>query len=68
MGFVFEKPDFKLAEITHKYFINEIKIPDELKKTNNFEKIREEAQRVGKIVRESVIDGEKNQIEKEFAI
>ncbi len=32
-------------------------ISEELKKTNNFSKMREEAIRKGKIVREGVIDG-----------
>jgi len=57
-SFVFEKPDFKKAEISHSYIIKEIEIPEELKKTEDFAKIREEAKRKGIIIREAEIDGE----------
>ncbi len=65
-SFVFEKPDFKKAEISHTYIIKEIEIPGELKKTGDFAKIREEAKRKGTIIREAEIDGEKTKREKEF--
>ncbi len=67
-SFVFEKPDFKKAEISHTYLIKEIKIPDELKKTGDFSKIREEAKKKGIIIREAEIDGEKTKKEKEFVV
>jgi len=63
-SFVFEKPDFKEAEIKHTFFIEEIVIPGELKASKDFAKIREEAVRKGRIVREGVIDGQ--EVKKEF--
>jgi len=62
-SFVFEKPDFKTAEITHTFLINEI-IPPEGE--TDFAKIREMAKRKGKIIREAVIDGQKIESEREF--
>jgi len=55
--FVFEKTGFKQAKISHNFFIEKIEIPEELKDSKDFAKIREESKRVGKIVREAVIDG-----------
>lgn len=55
------KPDFKKAEITHTFFIDEI-IPPEGE--SDFAKIREMAKRKGKIVREAVID--EVEMKKEF--
>ena len=52
-SFVFEKPDFKKAEITHSFFIDEIIAPEG---ESDFAKIREMAKRRGRIVREAVID------------
>ena len=63
-SFVFEKPDFKKAELVHTFFIESIKIPEELKDSEDFAKIREESLRVGKIVREAVID--EQEVKKEF--
>ena len=65
-GFVFEKPDYKNAEITHTFSINEIKIPEELKKEEDFAIVREKSLRKGKIIREGMIDGEKIKKEIEF--
>ena len=65
-SFVFEKPDYKSAEIMHHYFITDIEIPEQLKKNGDFSKMREEAKRIGKIVREALIDGQKINSEKEF--
>jgi len=65
-SFVFEKPDFKEAEISHTFFIEEMVIPDELKGEKDFSKVREMAKRKGKIVREAVIDGQEMKSEKEF--
>jgi len=64
--FVFEKPDFKTAEITHTYFIDSIKIPEHLKNEKDFAKVREESLKVGRILREGKIDGEKIREEKGF--
>lgn len=67
-SFVFEKPNFKMAEINHKFIIIDIEIPDELKNSQDFAKIREESFRVGKIVREAIIDGEEIKSEWEFRV
>lgn len=65
-SFVFERKDFKKAEIKHTFVIEQIKIPDELKNEKDFAIIREKSLRKGKIVREAEIDGEKNKKEAEF--
>ncbi len=65
-SFVFEKPDFKEAEINHTFLIKEIIIPDELKQEKDFAKIREMAKKKGKIIREAVVDGGEVNSEKEF--
>ncbi len=65
-SFVFEKSDFKEAEINHTFLIDEMIISDELKGEKDFAKIREMAKRKGKIIREAVIDGQEINSEKEF--
>jgi len=65
-SFVFEVSDFKNANVAHTFVINEIKIPEELKKTNDFAKMREGAKRKGKIIREAEIDEKKLKKEAEF--
>jgi len=65
-SFVFEKSDFKLAEINHTFFVEQIVVPDELKTSKDFAKIREESFRKGKIVRKAIIDGEDKTQEFEF--
>ena len=65
-SFVFEKPDFKRAEISHTFLIEQIDIPKELKSSDDFSKIREQAKRKGKIIREAVIDGQEIKREIEF--
>lgn len=57
--FVFEKSNFQKAEISHTYFIKEIEIPESLKNSNDFLRIREESKRKGEILRIADIDGEK---------
>lgn len=64
--FVFEVQDFKHAEIKHTFFIDAIIVPDELKTSNDFAKIRENARRKGRVLREVVIDGREMGNEKEF--
>ena len=66
--FVFERENWKEAEISHKFLITDIIIPDNLKDSNDFSKVREESKRKGKIVREAVIDGEEVKNEKEFEV
>lgn len=61
--FVFEKPEFKKAEITHRFIISELIKPEG---ETDFAKIRELAKRKGKIIREAEIDGKKTVKEKEF--
>ncbi|MEK6945768.1 MAG: hypothetical protein AABW63_03160 [Nanoarchaeota archaeon] len=65
-SFVFEKPGFKEAEMTHDYIITDIVVSPELKKSNDFAKIREEAKRKGKIIRKGKIDGKEFLSEKNF--
>ncbi len=55
-SFVFEKPDFKQAEIVHTFVIKEIVIPSELKNEKDFAKVRELARRKGIVVRKAKID------------
>lgn len=66
-SFVFERPDFKKAEINHTFFIEGMVISDELKASNDFSKIREECKRKGRIVRKAIIDEQEVISEKEFA-
>ena len=66
-SFVFEKPDFNNALIKHLFLIEKIEIPEELKNSKDFAKIREESKRVGKVIREAEIDGEKTKVEKNFS-
>ena len=54
--FVFEKPDFKQAEIAHEFIVQDIIIPPELKKEKDFAKVREMAIRKGIIIRKAKID------------
>jgi hypothetical protein len=62
-SFVFEKSNFKLAEITHTYFIEEIIKP---KGETDFAKIRELAKRKGRVVRNAIIDEQEVNSELEF--
>lgn len=57
-SFVFEKPNFKVAEIAHDYIIEEIVIPESLKKEKDFAIVREKSLRKGKLIRRGNIDGE----------
>lgn len=52
-SFVFEKPDFKDADINHTFVITDIIQPEG---ETDFAKIRELAKRKGKIIRKSIID------------
>jgi len=63
-SFVFEQNDFKDAQINHTFKIEDIIISEELKKTNDFAKMREEAKRKGKIISITKIDG--REIKKEI--
>jgi hypothetical protein len=58
-SFVFEKDNFKEANVKHTFFIDNIIIPEEIKKEGNFARMREEAKREGRILRNIEIDGEK---------
>jgi len=61
--FVFEKPDFKEAIISHDFMIKEIIVPKDEK---DFAVAREKAKRKGVIVRRATIDGRETAVEKEF--
>lgn len=63
--FIFEKADFKKAEINHTFFIEEIIKPEG---ETNFSRIRELAKRKGRIVREAEIDGEIIKSKKDFLV
>jgi hypothetical protein len=54
--FVWEKDDFKLAEIFHDFIIESIAIPDSIKNEKDFAVVREKSLRKGKIVRRGKID------------
>lgn len=56
-SFIFEVNEFKEANITHTLVIDELEIPEESKKSGDFKKMREDALRIGKIIREAKIDG-----------
>ncbi len=61
--FVWEKNDFKDAEINHDFIIKELLVPREEK---DFAVAREKAKRKGIIIRRATIDGIKTAVEKEF--
>lgn len=65
-SFVFEKLDFNNALINHTFLIEKIEIPEELKNSKDFAKIREESKRAGKIIRIANIDGKEERSEKVF--
>jgi len=65
-SFVFEKPNFKTAEISHDYIIEEIVIPETLKKEKDFAVVREKSLRKGKLIRRGNIDGEPIKSELKF--
>ncbi len=67
-SFVFEKKDFKKARINHTYLIDKLEIPEESKNSGDFKKMREDAKRIGKIIRNAEIDEKKIVSEKEFKI
>lgn len=64
--FIFEKPDFKQAEVVHDFLIKDIIIPNELKKEKDFAKMRELAKRKGVIIRKAKIDEKDIRTELEF--
>ncbi|VVB79689.1 Uncharacterised protein [uncultured archaeon] len=65
-SFIFEKPDFKQADIIHTFFINDIVVPTSLKNEKDFAKVREGALRKGKILRIAKIDCSETKKEYEF--
>ncbi|MBI2004169.1 hypothetical protein HYS72_01760 [Candidatus Pacearchaeota archaeon] len=65
-SFVFEKLDFNNALINHTFLIEKIEIPEELKNSKDFAKIREESKRAGKIIRIANIDGKEERSERVF--
>lgn len=67
-SFVFEKGDFSRANVGHNFFVTSLEIPEELKKSSDFAKMREESKRIGKVVRKAIIDGKEIISEKEFRV
>ena len=65
-SFIFETPEFKEAKINHTFLIDKIEVPEELKNSSDFALVREKSLRVGKIVRNSEIDGVKKEDEFEL--
>ena len=65
-SFVWDKPEFKEALINHTFVIKDIVVPESLKKSEDFAKIREESKRKGVIVRKGTIDGVAVKDEKAF--
>lgn len=63
-SFIFEKKDFKSAEINHTFIIEKMIMPDTEEK--DFAKIREMTKRQGKVIRYSDIDGVKSENTYEF--
>ncbi|MBS3084892.1 hypothetical protein J4411_03190 [Candidatus Pacearchaeota archaeon] len=63
-SFIFEKEDFKTAEIKHDFVVEKIIVPENSEK--DFTKIREMAKRSGKIIRYSNIDGTRSVKEYDF--
>lgn len=61
--FIWEKGDFKDAEISHDFIIKELLIPQDEK---DFAVAREKAKRKGVIVRRATIDNRETAVEKEF--
>ena len=66
-SFVWEKENFTKAFINHYFIINSIEIPDELKSSEDFARMREESKRVGKVIRVADFDGEEIRSEKKFS-
>ncbi len=65
--FLFDFPsEIKKAHIEHTYIINDIKIPKELEKQDDYEKIRLGAKKIGKIIRKAIIDKKEFIKEKDF--
>ena len=65
--FIFENTGFKKAQISHDFLIEGIEIPEELKGSEDFAKIREMSKRVGKIIRKSIIDDIQKTSELDFS-
>jgi len=66
--FLFDVPDGKKIEINHTIVVEDIIIPKELEKSNDYEKIRLEALRKGKIIRKIKVDGKEIIKEYKFEI
>jgi hypothetical protein len=64
--FVWEKSDFKDAEVSHDFMIDSIVIPEEIKKEKDFAIVREKSHRKGRIIRRTTIDSVKSAQEKAF--
>lgn len=63
---IFDSLNFQEIEIKHTFIIQEIIIPEELKKQEDYSQIREMSKRKGTIIREIKVDGKTIKKEKEF--
>ncbi len=66
--FLFDIPNAKKIDISHTIVVDDIIIPKELEKSNDYEKIRQEALKKGKIIRNINADGKKMIKEYEFKV
>jgi len=67
-SFIFESDTFSRAKINHKYLIEKIIIPEELKSEKDFAVVREKSLRSGKIIRTAIIDDKESVKEIPFEI
>ena len=55
---------FTKAELKHNFFVEKIQMPEDMKDSKDFALIREASKRIGRIIREGIIDEE--EVKKEF--
>lgn len=67
-SFIFESENFSKAKINHKFIIEKIVIPEELKNEKDFAIVREKSLREGKIIRSATIDDKESRKEINFKI
>ncbi|MEX0932567.1 MAG: hypothetical protein WDZ77_00500 [Candidatus Pacearchaeota archaeon] len=67
-SFIFETSEFHKAEANHTFLIESIEVPEELKDSKDFAKVREESRRKGKIIRKAIVDEKEKISEKEFEV
>ena len=65
--FFWDVGNCKKAKATHTFLIEDIGVPEDLKKSDDFALVREKSKRVGKVIRNSEIDGKEIKKEYEFS-